>query len=77
MTFLRVLLSEERHRQPRAVYKYSAPCRLSCVEIFFTVNNGTSSAIHVAHCSSGSDHYGPAHTGFMGEEFIISFTLSN
>ena len=34
------LLGEEWYRQPRAVYKYWAPCRLCCVEIFFTVNNG-------------------------------------
>ena len=34
------LPGEERHRQPRAVYKYWAPCRLCCVEIFFIVNNG-------------------------------------
>ena len=34
------LLSEGHHRQPRAVYKYWAPCRLCCVEIFFSVYNG-------------------------------------
>ena len=40
LTSLLFLLGEGRHRQPRAVYKYWAPCRLCCVEIFFTVNNG-------------------------------------
>ena len=40
MTSLLFLLGEGRHRQPREVYKYWAPCRLCCVEIFFTVNNG-------------------------------------
>ena len=40
MTSLLFLLGEERYRQPSAVYKYWAPCRLCCVEIFFTVNNG-------------------------------------
>ena len=51
MTSLLFLLGEERYRQPRAVYKYWAPCRLCCVEIFFTMNNGHWFAIHVAHCS--------------------------
>ena len=40
MTSLLFLLGEERYRQPRAVHKHSAPCRLCCVEIFFTVSNG-------------------------------------
>ena len=39
-TSLLFLLGEERYRQPRAVYKYWAPCRLCCVEIFFIVNYG-------------------------------------
>ena len=40
MTSLLFLLGEVWHRQPRAVFKYWAPCRLCCVEILFTVNNG-------------------------------------
>ena len=40
MASLLFLLGEERYRQPRAVYKYWAPCRLCCVEILITVNNG-------------------------------------
>ena len=40
MTSLLFILGEERYRQPRAVFKYCAPRRLCCVEIFFTVNNG-------------------------------------
>ena len=40
ITSLLFLLGEGRHRQPLAVYKYWAPCRLCCVEVFFTVNNG-------------------------------------
>ena len=40
ITSLLFLLGEERYRQPRAVYKYWAPCRLCRVEIFFTVDNG-------------------------------------
>ena len=40
MTSLLFLLGEGRHRQPRAEKKYWARCRLCCVEIFFTVNNG-------------------------------------
>ena len=47
MTSLLFLLGEERDRQPRTVYKYWAPCRLCCVEIFFTVNNGHWFSIHV------------------------------
>ena len=39
MTYLLFLLGDLRHRQPRAVFKYWAQCRLCCVEIFFTVNN--------------------------------------
>ena len=33
------LLGEERDREPRAVNKYWAPCRLCCV-VIFTMNNG-------------------------------------
>ena len=40
LSSLHFLPGEGRHRQPRAVYKYWAPCRLCCVEIFFIVNNG-------------------------------------
>ena len=40
VTSLLFLLVEGRQRQPSTVYKYWAPCRLCCVEIFFTVNNG-------------------------------------
>ena len=35
-TSLLFLLGDGRHRQPRAVHKYWAPCRLCSVEIFFT-----------------------------------------
>ena len=40
LTSFLFLLGEERYRQPRAVYKFWAPCRLCCIEVFFTVNNG-------------------------------------
>ena len=40
MTSLLFLLGEERDRQPRAANKFWAPCRLCCVKIFFTVNDG-------------------------------------
>ena len=40
MTSLLFLLGEERYRQPRAANKFWAPCRLCCVKIFFTVNDG-------------------------------------
>ena len=40
LTSLLFLQGEERYRQPRAVFKCWVPCRLCCVEIFFTVNKG-------------------------------------
>ena len=40
LTSLLFFLGEERYRQPTAVHKYWAPCRLCRIEVFFTVNNG-------------------------------------
>ena len=66
LTSLLFLLGEECHRQPRAVYKYWAPCRLFCIEVFFTVNSGRwfchpRGTLLVLEVISGT-----AHTGFMG-----------
>ena len=64
MTSLLFLLGEGRHRQPRAVYKYWAPCRLlQCRDHLHReqLSLVLPSTWHTARV--GSDHYGTAHTG--------------
>ena len=67
MSSLLFLLGEERDRQPRAVYKYWAPCRtLLCRDLLHRElwSLVLPSTWHTARV--GSDFSGTARTGFVG-----------